>query len=152
MEIPEPINKTARQIRPHLHRNLRIRLGIYLAVSFVVAGFVIYNAVTTGHFGIFAIVGVGLGLLVGYFASRIHKIRWDDTAEKAIAKVDAFGGVILVLYILFEVFRSKIVGNFVEEANVTVTSFSILAGIMYGRVLGIRGNVVKVLKEQDIIE
>ncbi len=150
MDFPGP--KTAKQIRPHLQKFLRIRLLIYLLVSVSVLGFVIYNSFVNSISGIFAFAGVAIGLCIGYIASRIHKISWNDKAAKVIARVDLFGVVVLVLYILFEVFREKIVGRFVDDADVTVTSFSILAGIMYGRVLGIRGNIVRVLREQDLIE
>ncbi len=150
MDFPGP--KTARQIRPHLHRFLRLRLGIYLAVALSVGGFVVYNSFRNSIPGMFAAIGVGIGLCIGYIASRIHKISWNEQASKVIARMDIFGAVVLVLYVLFEVFRARIVGRFVADADVTVTSFSILAGIMYGRVLGIRGNVVRVLKEQDLLE
>ncbi len=150
MDFPGP--KTAKQIRPHLHRFLRLRLVIYLTVALSVGAFVVYNSFRNSIPGIFAAVGVAIGLVIGYVASRIHKISWSDKASKVMARMDIFGVGILVLYILFEVFRERIVGRFVDDADVTVTSFSILAGIMYGRVLGIRGNVVRVLKEQDLIE
>jgi len=150
MHYPGP--KTAWQIRPHLHRFLRIRLAIYLAVALLVGGFVVYNSFRNSIPGIFAAAGVAIGLGIGYMASRIHKISWSEKASKVIARIDFFGIGILALYILFEVFRERIVGRFVADADVTVTSFSILAGIMYGRVLGIRGSIVRVLKEQDLME
>lgn len=146
-----PHTSTSQKIRPHLHKYLRIRLGIYLGISASVGAFVVYNAVRNTIPGIFAVVGVVIGLAIGFAASRIHKISWDEKVSKAIARVDAFGVVVLILYILFEIFREKIVGRFVDEADVTVTSFSILAGMMYGRVLGIRGNVVRVLEKRDIL-
>ena len=151
MEFPIPPSRVTAQMRPHVHRNLRIRLGAYLTVSILVGGFVIYNAFMTPISGVFPFVGVLIGLGLGFLASRIHKISWDEVAAKVISRIDTFGGIVLVLYILFEVFRSKIVGRFVDASSVTITSFSILAGIMYGRVLGIRGNIQKILVERDII-
>lgn len=142
---------TSEQIRPHLHKYLRLRLGIYLAVAVLVAAFVVYNSIRNTVPGIYAVIGVVIGIGIGFIASRIHKISWDVQASKVIARIDAFGFVVLVLYILFEIFREKIVGRFVEDGEVTVTSFSILAGLMYGRVLGIRGNVVRVLEEKDLL-
>ena len=144
--------KTAKQIRPHLHAFLRLRLVIYLFISFSVLGFVIYNSYRDSISGVFAVGGVAIGLGIGYLASRIHKISWNEKSSVVMARMDFFGAGVLVLYILFEIFRKKIVGHFVREADVTVTSFSILAGVMYGRVLGIRGSVVRVLKEQDLLE
>ncbi len=150
MHFPGP--ETAKQIRPHLHKYLRLRLGIYLTIAIAVGAFVVYNSFRNSIPGIFAAAGVAIGLGIGFLASRIHKIRWSEKADKAIARVDVFGFFILVLYLLFEVYRERIVGHFLKEADVTVTSFSILAGVMYGRVLGIRGNVLRVLKEKSIIE
>ncbi len=149
MDFPGP--KTAKQIRPHLHRFLRWRLAIYLAVAISVGAFVIYDAYRNSIPGIFAAVGVFIGLCLGYAASRIHKIYWSDRASKVIARMDMLGIFILVVYLSFELHRRRIVGSFVGDADAAVTSFSILAGIMYGRVLGIRGNVVRVLKEHDLL-
>jgi hypothetical protein len=141
-----------KEIRPHLQSFLRLRLAIYLFVSLGVAGFVIYDSFRNSIPGIYAIVGIVIGLGIGYAASRIHKISWNDEASNVVAKMDVFGVFVLVLYILFEIFREKIVGHFVGDTDVTITSFSILAGVMYGRVLGIRGNIVRVLRAQDLIE
>ena len=139
------------QIRPHLSKPLRVRLGIYLAVSLVLAVFVIYNSFKNNIPGIFAVGGVIIGLLIGFAVSRMHKISWNEQASKVMAKIDVFGFIILILYVIFEIFREKIVGRFVNEADVAVTSFSILAGVMYGRVLGIRGKIIRVLEEKDLL-
>ncbi len=152
MKIPPTIfSENNKKMRPHLHRYLRLRLGIYLVIAIVVGVFVIFNSVRNSIPGVFAIVGVLFGIVIGALFSRIHKISWDEKASKVIARMDVFGIVIMILYTLFEIFREKIVGKFVGQADVTVTSFSVLTGIMYGRVIGIRGNIKNVLNKKDLI-
>ncbi len=149
LEIPDL--KTTGEMQPHLHRYLKLRLGIYLAVAGLSLAFVIYNAFTNSISGLYPFLGVIFGILIGYLFSRTHKVAWDKGAAKVIAKVDTFGIFVIILYTLFEVFRNKIVANFVTEGYVTVTSFSVLAGLMYGRVLGFRGNILKILRERDLV-
>jgi Kef-type K+ transport system membrane component KefB len=80
----------------------------------------------------------------------MYKISWDSTAEQVISKFDFFGIVILFLYIGFEIFRERIVEQFVHGPSVVAVSFAVLAGIMYGRVMGISGKINKIFKEEGV--
>ena len=139
------------EMRPHLHTYLKLRLGIYLFVSLLVGGFVVYSSIRNSVPGYYAVAGVCFGVLIGLFFSRTHKVSWDENASRVIARVDIFGIFVLLLYFSFELFRDKIVGRFVADVDVTVTSFSILAGLFYGRILGFRGNILRVLREKEIL-
>jgi hypothetical protein len=89
------------------------------------------------------LLGGGIGVII----TRIYKISWDHNAEKVIHHLDLYGIVILVLYGLFEFFRTTIVGYFIQGPSVALTSLALLAGLMIGRVLGIRGKISAVIKE-----
>jgi hypothetical protein len=97
-----------------------------------------------------SIIGLCVGIGLGFIVARMVKITWDEQIEQVIGTFDAVGIVILILYILFEINREKIVAHFVGDASILAVSFAVLAGIMYGRVLGIRGKIKKVFTEQDI--
>jgi hypothetical protein len=127
-------------------------MAYYLSLAIILAGFVVYNSYHDSISGFYPLGGVIIGIGIGFAITRIHKISWDKNAGKVVAQIDLFGLGILILLILFQIFRKKIVSEFVDDIDVTTTSFSVLAGIMYGRVLGIRGDVVRILKEKDIIE
>jgi hypothetical protein len=77
-------------------------------------------------------------------------ISWNHDAKKVVSRFDVYGVIILVLYIFFEIFREKIVGYFTHDIQVGTVGFALLAGIMFGRVLGTRGKIMKILKEQHV--
>lgn len=76
---------------------------------------------------------------------------WNDDAKKIVSRLDMFGGGILILYILFEILREQIVGYFTHDVQVGTVGFAVLAGIMFGRVLGTRGKIIEILKEQNLL-
>jgi hypothetical protein len=90
------------------------------------------------------------GIVVGIVSARMFHISWNKDAKKIVSRLDEYGVIILVLYILFELKREWIVSNFVQGAIIGPTSFSLLTGIMIGRVLGTRGRIVQVLREQKV--
>ncbi len=71
-------------------------------------------------------------------------------AKKVVSRLDTFGIGILILYFLFEILRGNIVGFFTHDVQVATTGFAVLAGIMFGRVLGTRGKIIEVLEEQKV--
>lgn len=143
--------KRAEQIRPHLHKFLRVRLAYYLTLAILLAGFVVYNSYQDSISGLYSALGVIIGICIGFFITRIHKISWDEKIGKVVGRFDLYGLVLLALLILFQIFRENIIRGYIDETDVTTTGFAVLAGIMYGRVLGIRGSVVRVLKERKKI-
>lgn len=111
----------------------------------------IFHIARDGASILFAVIGLFIGLVIGLIVSRIFKISWDKTAGQVISKFDTVGVIILLLYILLEIFRTKIVGYFVNRHSVLAVSFAILAGIMYGRFIGIRGKIRQVFEEEGVI-
>jgi hypothetical protein len=142
-----------RSLRPHLHhidKRLRFRLRLYFLIAVLLIGLLIYNVFRgTLQLG-YGLVGLGSGIILGAIASRMYHTSWNHDAKKVVSKLDAFGIAILVGYVLFEVFREKIVGYFTHDFQVATVGFAVLAGIMLGRVLGTRGQIIAVLKEQEV--
>jgi hypothetical protein len=135
----------------HLDRKLRIRLQIYFLISLVFLGIFIYN-IARGALRIdFGLIAMAAGVVIGAFTSRMFHTRWDKDAAKVVSRIDMYGIVILALYIAFEIFRGKIIGYVTHDFEVGTIGFALLAGIMFGRVLGTRGRIIEILKEQKII-
>ena len=141
---------TRKHIRHHVDKKLQTRLRLYFLISVVLVCIAIYEVVT-GVVGIAIallslIAGVGLGILT----ARMYHLSWDHDAKKIISRLDLFGIIILALYILFAIFRTKIIGHFIHGPAVGGASLSIVAGIMVGRVIGTRGKIAKILREQKV--
>jgi hypothetical protein len=77
-------------------------------------------------------------------------ISWDKNAKKVVSRLDIFGGVVLAAYILFEIEREHFVSLFIHGPTVAAVSFTVLAGVMIGRVLGTRGRIRTILKDQRV--
>ena len=138
-------------MRDKVHMRLRIRLVIYFVISIIVLGISIFHIVNE-HASIgLSVVGLLAGVIIGILASRILKITWDAGASQVVSRFDTIGITILVAYIIFEVNRERIVGQFVSDTSVVSVSFAVLAGLMYGRVLGIRGKIRKIFKEEGVV-
>lgn len=134
----------------HLDKRLRLRLRIYFIIAIVMLGIVFYDFVIGKIGPSLSFLGILIGIGVGIISARMYHISWNHSASKVVGKLDLFGGFILVLYIMFELGKEKIVAYFVQGPTVGALSFSILAGAMIGRVLGTRGRILDVLKEQKI--
>jgi hypothetical protein len=90
--------------------------------------------------------GIGLGLLIG----RVYNVVWHEETGQAISKMDVFGVVILIGYILFAVFRRKLFGHWFAGQQLSSFIIWISAGVMLGRLLTLRKMVINVLKNQGL--
>ena len=136
--------------RKHIDKKLRNRLRVYFVISIVLLGVVIYEVISGLVPLTFALLGVIAGILLGIVTARMFHLSWNQDAKKIVSRLDMFGGVILVLYIIFAIFRGKIIGHFIHGSAVGGVSISIVTGIMIGRVLGTRGRIIQILKEQNV--
>ncbi len=143
----EPIIK---ELGDKVHTRLKRRIVLFLGISVIMTGISIFHIIRDGASILHTIVGIVIGLIIGLSVSRIFVISWDGKAGQVISKFDTVGIILLVMYIVFEIFRTKIVGYFVNRHSVFAVSFAILAGIMYGRFLGIRGKIRQIFEEEGI--
>jgi hypothetical protein len=142
--------KSLRHHAKHIDTKLRFRLRIYIAISIILVGLLIYN-VATGALRIdLGLLGLAGGILIGIVTSRMFHTSWNHDTQKVVSRLDIFGVGILILYIFFELFRDPIVGYFTHDTQVGTVGFAVLAGSMFGRVLGTRGQIMKILREQEV--
>lgn len=144
------IKQRVEKFKPHLHKRLWNRLIIYFIMSALLLGVTIFNTYKHNVPFLPVVLALFIGIVPGMFLSRMFKISWDADAEHAISRLDVYGAVLLIIYIyiIFEIFRDKIVGIFVPESIIGTVSFALLTGIIYGRFLGMRGTIIKILKDQ----
>lgn len=143
--------RTRAHLRKHVDKKLQRRLWLYAGISLVLIVIVLYEVAVGVMSLFFAAIGVGIGVILGILSARMFHISWDHDAQLIVSKLDQFGIVILVLYILVSIFRGQIVGHFIHGPAVGGVSLSIATGVMLGRVIGTRGKILKVLKQQGII-
>src|SRR6185295_10230278 len=102
------------KLQKHIHGPLLLHLWAYILLAVIILALVVYH-VTTDRSGILIPLGVGVvGILLGASVTRIYKIFWDDDVRRVIYQLDLYGLIILIIYILFEIFREQIVAYFVH--------------------------------------
>ena len=136
--------------RSHINRKLRRNLRLYFIISVILLAAVIYEAVR--YHATFWQVALGLlvGVLCGGLFARMYKISWDEDAQHVTSNIDIYGGVVLVLYIAFDLSRGHLVHIFTHGEALPAISLSLLAGAMYGRVLASGHVIIKILREQQV--
>ncbi len=134
-----------------IHKRLKIRLSIYFVVSILVLAVSVFHIFRDRASWILSSIGMVAGLIVGIVFSRMQKISWDEKASQVIGVFDAVGIFFLLVYMAVEIMRNKIVAYFVSGPSLIAVSFAVLSGIMYGRVLGIRGKIKEVFREQGLL-
>ena len=139
-------------IHKHVDKKLIFRLRLFFVIFVGITLFVIYDVIQLPSSILFAVVGYIIGSLVGFVASRMFNIVWHEKKEKVVSKLDAVGIVILILYFVIALGRNYIAGYFFTGQLLTVISFSLVAGIMLGRLVGTGLKVRNVLLSEGKIK
>ena len=140
------MNEQRARIREHVGKSIRVRVRVYALIFLVMAVLVILDVVRVGPRSVLPVLACVVGgALVGVLASRMFAMSWDTVSSSVVGKLDVIGGVILVLYILFSIFRSRLLGLWIEAPVLGVASLAALAGVMAGQVVGTGRGVRRVL-------
>ena len=138
------------QRRRHIDKKLLIKLRMFALIFLIMAGIGVYNVAEGNIRLILALSALGGGILIGLLVGRANNIIWHEEDEKAISKMDLFGIIILVAYILFAIFRKKIFSHWLAGHELSGFIIWFSSGIMLGRLLTLRTMVIKVLRGQGL--
>lgn len=141
---------TLRNHSHHIDKKLRRRLRLYFIISLVLAVLLIYDILNGTLQLRYGILGLFAGITLGIIASRMFHTSWNKNAKQIISRLDTFGIVILIGYIIFTLFRSKLIAYLTQGVDVTTIGFAVLTGIMIGRLIGTRGKIIQILKEEKV--
>lgn len=136
----------------HIHPKLRRSLRLYLLISAILFVMVVVTAIRAHANVLIVLIGLMAGVGIGILFNRVYKISWDKQANRAVYKMDAYGIVLLVLYIVFDLTRHNLVELFTQGSAVGATSLALLSGAMYGRVLGTGRSIVRVVRQEKILK
>lgn len=135
-----------------LDRKLRIRLIFLSSLTLIFGVIGAYNLVVhdldLGDVVGTIIVSFVFGMLV---MSRMNKIHWDEEREiMTVGRIDAFGAIILFIYIAVRTSTRWILGHFAHN-TVLVSSLVIASvfGIMLGRLSSTLISMHKIHKENQ---
>ncbi|MEN8186890.1 MAG: hypothetical protein ABFR05_07155 [Bacteroidota bacterium] len=90
------------------------------------------------------------GIVLGAILSRIQNITWDSKGHKIVKQFDIVGGILLILFILFTVFKKKIVYEITDLNHISAIVLSLNAGIMLGRVITIGKKILEIITNKEL--
>lgn len=138
--------------RTHLHRRVLYQLIIFAIISvvmFILVGIDIFQGILSVTWALSSII---LGGVVGILAGRMFAIKWHEDTQKVIIGIDKTGIFVIILYVAFRIYGRQILGEFLHGDTLTAFTFCMLGGIMLGRLFSMYQSIVKILKEQQIVE
>ena len=143
--------RTGKEVRQFVQRKLIIRLRIFFFLFFILVDIIFYEMSLHYISPLMAICALIFGFFSGLLFVRRKKIYWEEDTARVIGKMDQVGVVLLIIYILFSVTRHWLLHKWMQGNQLTAFSFSFAAGAMGGRLISIRQQIVRVLKERKII-
>ncbi|MEO7961396.1 MAG: hypothetical protein ABIR19_07610 [Ginsengibacter sp.] len=141
-----------KEVTVFVHKKLLFRLR-RLAIFFLVAiSFLGYEIAKDGEAFYFAILGILMGILIGYVAgNKMHSIKWDNEAMKVVSKMDRVGIVVLVIYILFSISRRWIFSHWLTGNLLTTFILAISCGTISSRLWFVRRKIRETLKREGFL-
>ncbi|MDB5189966.1 MAG: hypothetical protein JWN49_292 [Parcubacteria group bacterium] len=135
----------------NVHPNLRRRIRMFLIIGAVMLAILATNIVR-GQVGlVVSLISLVIGAIVGFISSRIFHLSWDKDAEVVVGSIDTIGFVVLGLYILFEVARTYVFTSLIHVGgSSTAITFAFVSSALIFRVFGLRGSIIRVLKQERI--
>lgn len=138
-------------VKRHIDRKLIFRIRIFILIFLTMMGITVYDALQHRIGILLAFGGIILGVIIGFIANRIFSTKWHPEASKVVTHIDELGVIILIVYITFSFFKKWIFSHWLYGPTLTAFTFSLLGGIMLGRLLGTIRNVKNTLIFNGII-
>jgi hypothetical protein len=138
-------------IKTHASKQLRINLRILSVVYVFLLLITLYNVIIAQAIFYQVVLAILIGLVAGVISARMYKITWDKNEEKVVGRIDIYGVIVLVLFILFELNRGIIADLFVNGESLGSISLVLITSALFGRILGTSKKILRVLADEMII-
>ncbi len=136
--------------KKHIDRKLIFRIRIFYVIGIILTGLMLYD-ILEGIIGIeLSFGGFLLGLFIGFIATRMFMIHWHEEKAKVVSRFDTIGIVIMLFFGAFSVSRAWLFGHWIHGSVLTAFTYTILAGIMIGRIAGMRIKIKSILSKQSL--
>jgi predicted Na+-dependent transporter len=143
--------KRAEHIKTHASKSLRVNLRILSVVYTVLLLITVYDLFISGALFSQVVIALIIGLIAGLVSTRMFKISWDKDKAQVVGRIDRFGVIVLVLFVLFELNRSRIAGLFSSGEALGSIGLVLIIGTLFGRILGISKKILRVLSDEEVI-
>lgn len=133
--------------RQNVHRKIKVKLWIYFLVFLISLMMSMFHYVKGNISFYFPLGGFVIGFLIGHISSRINKVIWDEDSDMIDLKLDKLGIVILLVYILFVIFKNTLIEDVVHLHHISSISLAVLSGTMLGHAVALRKKVMKIYRK-----
>ncbi|HEV7121242.1 MAG TPA: hypothetical protein VGN56_00280 [Candidatus Paceibacterota bacterium] len=131
--------------RAHTAPRLHTRQRMFQAIAGILLLFILYELYIGTIRWWLALIAIAIGLVLGFIMGRLVRVRWDDEAQRVVTQMDVIGVIVIVAYIAVAFLRNYLLGQWLTGAALTAASLSLAAGLLYGRYLGMRRSIQKVI-------
>jgi cytochrome c oxidase subunit IV len=138
-------------IKTHASKRLQMNLRILSVVYVVLLVVTLYELFESRAVFSQALIALIIGLFAGLVSARMYKISWNENEASVIGRIDIYGVVVLVLFIIFEFNKNYIAGLIASGESVGSIALVLLTSALFGRILGTSKKIIKVLKYEKII-
>lgn len=132
-----------------VHKKLVFKLRIFLLLFIVMLSIGICDVYSAYITITNALIAFSSGIVLGYVVGSASNVIWQEEVNKVVMKMDIVSGVILALYIIFAIFKRTIFHHWFSGNELSGFVISLSAGIMLGRFVSVRKQVIAVLKRED---
>ena len=143
--MPSPI--TREHLERHVHSRLRTRIRIYYGISCAIVVAIVYRVFVHGGGVLYPFLALVIGLAAGILFSQMFHVSWDKDAEKVVSRIDAYGIILIVVYIIFELFGESLIRRWFSGPEVLTVILALAGGAVLGRGLGMARKMFQVLRE-----
>jgi len=130
-----------------LRNNLRILTVVYI-ILFVIT---IYSVIISQAIFWQVMIAIIIGITAGIISARMYKITWNHHEVEVIGKIDIYGVVVLVLFIAFELNRTRIAELFASGESIGAIGLVMVTSALFGRIFGTSKQILRVLEKEKII-
>ena|ERR1700733_5061565 len=138
---------TREHLDQHVHSRLRTRVRLYLGISVAIIIAILYRVIAHGGGALYPLLAFAVGLAVGILLSRMFVVSWDKDAAQVVSRIDIYGTILLVAYIIFELSGEYFIRQWFAGPEVLTVILSLAGGAVLGRGLGMGRKMLNVLRE-----
>jgi len=143
--------KQARHIQTHASKKLRINLRILSVVYIILLLVTVYELFVSHTLFSQVLIALAIGFTAGFISSRMYKISWDKDTAKVVGRIDIYGVIVLVLFVVFELNRTWIAELFSGGEALGSISFVLITAALLGRIFGTSRKILQILSAEKII-
>lgn len=146
----EAVTKTE-SFLAHTHPTLQRRVRLFILAGTIMLLVVLWDIMHHTMSVPLALAGIVVGALAGFASSRIYHLTWDHDGQRVVGRIDLVGWIVLILYIAFEVIRALLFESVIHTGfTATAITFTFVSSALISRVFGIRGRILRILKDEAV--